>query len=260
MSAEVWDLPEAERRERLKRALALSASSVPQGIGTQKERTLHSVLKYYMEPDEEYHEIPVGSFIADIYKDGRITEIQTGSFSPLRKKLEAFLPEFPVTIVYPIPWHKWVHWILPDTGEVSGGRRSPKKGELYMLLPELYRIRPFLNHPNLSFLPLLIDLREYRYQDGWGREGKRGSHRADRVPFEIGPSLLLRGAADYVSLLPQLPDPFTMKDFIKAARLSPRGASYALSALRELGVARKSGQEGRSYLYTISKEESSHAL
>ena len=35
MSAEVWDLPEAERRERLKRALALSASSVPQGIGTQ---------------------------------------------------------------------------------------------------------------------------------------------------------------------------------------------------------------------------------
>lgn len=134
------ELSEIQRYERLQQALVLSETSVSQGIGTQKERTLHSVLKYYLEPDAEYHEIPVGSFIADIYRDGRILEVQTGSFTPLAKKLDVFLPKFPVTIVYPIPWHKWVHWIQPNTGEVSKGRRSPKTGNLYMLLPELYRI------------------------------------------------------------------------------------------------------------------------
>ena len=130
-----------------------------------------------------------------------------------------------------------------------------------MLLPELYRIRPYLMHPHLCLLPILIDLREYRYQDGWGRDGKRGSHRADRVPFEIGPAKLLTGPADYISLLPDsLPESFTMKDFIKATRFSPRSASYALSALREIGVARQIGQQGRSYLYTITEEETFHAL
>ena len=261
MRAMIGMLSEIQRRERLQQALTLSETSVSQGIGTQKERTLHSVLKYYLEPDAEYHEIPIGSFIADIYRDDRIIEVQTGSFTPLAKKLDAFLPEFPVTIVYPIPWHKWVHWIQPDTGEVSKGRRSPKTGHLYMLLPELYRIRPYLMHPHLCLLPILIDLREYRYQDGWGRDGKRGSHRADRVPFEIGPTKLLTGPADYISLLPDsLPESFTMKDFIKATRFSPRSASYALSALREIGVARQIGQQGRSYLYTITEEETFHAL
>ena len=231
------------------------------GIGTLSEKTVHAVLKNYYAPDEDMHEIPIENFVADIFDGEAVIEIQTRSFQNMRRKLAAFLPLYPVTIVYPIPWHKWVHWIQPDTGEVSKGRRSPKTGHLYMLLPELYRIRPYLMHPHLCLLPILIDLREYRYQDGWGRDGKRGSHRADRVPFEIGPAKLLTGPADYISLLPDsLPESFTMKDFIKATRFSPRSASYALSVLREIGVARQIGQQGRSYLYTITEEETFHAL
>ena len=83
MRAIIEGLSEIQRRERLQQALTLSETSVSQGIGTQKERTLHSVLKYYLEPDAEYHEIPIGSFIADIYRDDRIIEVQTGSFTPL---------------------------------------------------------------------------------------------------------------------------------------------------------------------------------
>ena len=36
------------------------------GIGMQKEKTLHAVLKAYEDPDEDHHEIPIGNYIADI--------------------------------------------------------------------------------------------------------------------------------------------------------------------------------------------------
>lgn len=253
-----WELTESQRAYRLTQAHSLSEEARTRllGIGMQKERTVHSVLKFYLEPDEDQHEIPVGSFIADIYHEvpEEVIEIQTGSFGPLRRKLDAFLPELPVTIVYPIPWHKWVFWSDPETGEVSPGHKSPKTGQLYAILPELYRISGFLNHPRLSFLPILLDVEEYRILDGWSRDKKRGAHRLDRVPIAIGPSALLREIADFARILPDLPHPFTAKDFLKATHFSPRAASYALCALKTLGTVQQCGKEGRTYLYTIQED------
>ena len=79
------------------------------GIGMQKEKTLHAVLKAYEDPDEDHHEIPIGNYIADIYcrETESITEIQTANFGYLRGKLDAFLPQYHVTVVYPIPASKW---------------------------------------------------------------------------------------------------------------------------------------------------------
>ena len=36
------------------------------GIGMQKEKSLHAILKNYIDPCPEHQEVPVGSFIADI--------------------------------------------------------------------------------------------------------------------------------------------------------------------------------------------------
>ena len=33
------------------------------GIGTLREKTIHSVLKYYYAPDSAYHEIKIGSYV-----------------------------------------------------------------------------------------------------------------------------------------------------------------------------------------------------
>ena len=38
------------------------------GIGTLSEKTVHAILKNYYEPDEDYHEIPVNGYVADIYR------------------------------------------------------------------------------------------------------------------------------------------------------------------------------------------------
>ena len=49
----------------------------PHGFGTLKEKTVHAVMKLYYEPDEDYHEVPIEGYIADIYTGERIIEIQT---------------------------------------------------------------------------------------------------------------------------------------------------------------------------------------
>lgn len=45
----------------------------------------------------------------------------------MRRKLDAFLKIYPVTIVYPIPHVKWLSWIDEESGEMSPKRKSPKK-------------------------------------------------------------------------------------------------------------------------------------
>ena len=87
------------------------------GIGTLQEKTIHAVLKAYYAPDESMVEIPVGRYVADIYTGCEITEIQTVHFDNLRKKLEAFLPDYPLTVVYPIPRIKYLIWMDTETGE-----------------------------------------------------------------------------------------------------------------------------------------------
>ena len=95
------------------------------GIGTLSEKTVHAILKNYYEPDEDRQEIPIENYVADIFAGGEIIEIQTRQFDKLRGKLSAFLPLYPVTIVYPIPREKWIIWIDEQTGELSGKRKSP---------------------------------------------------------------------------------------------------------------------------------------
>ena len=96
-----------------------------QGIGTLSEKTVHAVMKNYYAPDTDMHEIPIENFVADIYTGQEIIEIQTRQFNRMRGKLQAFLPLYPVTIIYPIPYEKWLIWIDEDSGELSGLTRKP---------------------------------------------------------------------------------------------------------------------------------------
>ncbi len=252
-----WELTPDQRQFRLDQAIALSeqARQVVVGIGMRKERTLHSVLKFYFEPDADRQEIPVEPFIADIYHEDpqEVLEIQTGSVAPLREKLAAFLPQFPVTVVHPVIRKKRLYWSDPETGELSGGRLTSHTGTLAEILPELYRVSSLLSEPGLSFLPILLDVDEYRLTDGWNRDGKRGSHRIDRVPTAIGESVLLEKPEDYYAILPELPEIFTSREFGKAMRMQGRALSYSLSVLQKLGIVVRAENRGRQYQYRLAE-------
>lgn len=223
-----------------------------QGIGTLSEKTVHAVLKNYYAPDTDMHEIPIENYVADIYTGAEIIEIQTRSFHNMRKKLAAFLPLYPVTIVYPIPHIKWLSWIDEETGETSPKRKSPKRGNPYQAFIELYKIRSFLPDANLKFRFALIDMEEYRLLNGWSRDKKKGSDRFDRIPVQFVEEVCIDCREDYMQFVPyDIPEPFTTKDFATHAKIPVRLAQTVLLILNDLSVVERVGKDGRSYLYRI---------
>lgn len=242
-----------ERFERAK-SKVIGINRERQGIGTLSEKTVHAVLKNYYAPDTDMHEIPIADFVADIYTGSEIVEIQTRSFNNMRRKLAAFLPEYPVTIVYPIPHVKWLSWIDEETGERSPKRRSPKKGNPYQAFIELYKIRPFLKDANLRFRFDLIDMEEYRLLNGWSRDKKKGSERYDRIPTEFVQEVCVDCREDYMQFIPyDIPEKFTAKDFSFCAKIPVRLAQTVLLILTDLEIVERIGKDGRSYLYRINE-------
>ena len=234
----------------------LEKERVRLGIGTLSEKTVHAVLKKYLVPNEKCHEIKCGRYVADILIDGEIMEIQTANFNRLRDKLKEFLKDKEVTIVYPIPHIKWLIWIDEKTGELSDRRRSPKKGSYYEVFHELYKIKMFLKANNLHFRLILMDVEEYRLLNGYSLDKKRGSQRYDRIPVELVEDKLLNTKEDFKELVPEeLQEPFTVKMFQKATKLSLKKAGTAVHVLAYLGVIKQVGKEKNAYLYERNFKE-----
>jgi len=222
------------------------------GIGTLSEKTVHAILKNYYEPDEDKQEIPIENYVADIYADGEIIEIQTRQFNKLRDKLSAFLPLYPVTIVYPIPREKWLIWIDEESGELSKKRKSPAKGNPYVAFAELYKIKMYLKNPNLRLKLVLLDMEEYRLLNGWSKDKKKGSTRYDRIPTRLVEEIDISCIQDYMQFVPyELEGNFTTKEFAKAVRISPTLSQVVLNILYHVGTVERVGKKGNAYLYQV---------
>ena len=232
----------------------VGSQRIRQGIGTLSEKTVHAVMKNYDAPDTDMHEIPIENFVADIFTGQEIIEIQTRAFYKMRRKLDAFLPLYPVTIVYPIPHIKWLSWIDEKTGETSPKRKSPKTGNPYMAFIELYKIRPYLSNPNLHLKLALLDMEEYRLLNGWSRDKKKGSERYDRIPVKFAEEVCIDRREDYMQFVPyDLPEQFTAKDFAKHAKIQLRLAQTVLLILTDLEIVVRVGKQGKSYLYEVNE-------
>lgn len=223
------------------------------GIGTLSEKTLHAVVKNYMEPNVDYHEVPLEGYVADVFRDEAVIEIQTANFNVLRRKLDKFLPLYKVTIVYPIPATKWVIWVDPETGVEVSRRKSPKKGSPYQAFKELYRIKTYLNHPNLNVLFLFIDLEETKLLDGWSRDKKRGATRYDRIPVGLVDEMLFERVEDYRMMIPPELSGFTSKEYAKSAKIPLSHAQTAMNIFHYLELVERVGKKGNSYIYEVKE-------
>lgn len=222
------------------------------GFGTLQEKTVHSVMKMYYEPNPDYHEVPVEGYIADIYKDGRIIEIQNGNFNKLRDKLKVFLPLYKVTVVHPIPHNKWLVWLDKESGEISPRRKSPITGSIYNAFPELYKIKPYLKDPNLSFAFPLIDIDEYRLRDVNQEKWKKRGTRYDRMPIKLYDEIHFECKEDFVQVIPaELEEAFTVRDFAKAAHIQRELAQITLNVLYSMKIVKRPGKRGKEYLYEV---------
>lgn len=222
------------------------------GIGTLSEKTVHAILKNYYEPDEDKQEIPIENYVADIYREGNIIEIQTGQFDRMRGKLEKFLSLYPVMIVYPIPREKWLIWIDEESGELSKKRKSPARGNCYQIFPELYKIKMYLKNPNLRIKIAMIDLEEYKILNGWSKDKKRGAGKYDRIPLRLAEEVDITCLEDYMQFVPvEAEGDFTTKDFAKMAHISTSLAQVVLNILYHVGTVTRVGKKGNMYLYSV---------
>ena len=268
-------LPVARRASRSSAANAADGESNTAIIGTLQEKRMHAAIKRYLCDDMTCHERPVPDFlvaeggksrrvVADILTDGEILEVQTGGFHPLRKKIDYYLTHTPyrVTVVHPIPAVRYLSWIAPADGQVISRRKSPKRGRVRDIARELFWLSEFVGNPRFSIRLLLVELEEYRFADGWSRDGKRGSNRYERFPTALLGDVTLATSADYAAyFLPEVldarlddggnPQPFTAAEYAKASGIHGMATYSMLRLLCSLGLVEQTEKIGRSQGYRV---------
>ncbi len=242
-----------------------------QQIGTLSEKTIHAVVKNYYEPDEDRQEIPIEGKCADIYiapqggidsisldgTRGNIIEIQTRQWEKLKPKLEVFLKDYDVTVVLPIPDHKQIIWIDPDTGELSKPGVNRRYSNDYTGFPEIYRIRQFLTNPHLHIRLLYMDMIEYKLLSGRSADRKKyGAVRYDRMPTNLTKEYVLERPEDYMMFVPEgLDKEFGSADFAKKAGINTRLTGYVVGLLFQLGILERVGKGKRgAYIYRVKEQ------
>ena len=223
-----------------------SDQDIKESIGTKQEKTVHQFLKYYISPDSKFHEIAINKNIVDVLIDNHIYEIQTRNFNVMRNKLSKLLPEYKVTIVYPVSTIKMLHKI-DENGVLVKTQKSPRPDKPVKICSELYKISDYLLHPNLNFKIVCLSVDEFQTTRINKYKQTRLTH-IDSIPKEIVDVIDLNNSKDFLKIIPDI-DMFTSKEFGKHTRLGGRNLSSALLALRKLNVIEVDHIEGKKYIY-----------
>lgn len=223
-------------------------------ILTRHETSLHADLKVRCTAEEGKAEQVVVGYIIDVLREGELVEVQTGSFSALRAKLEALLPHHVVRVVYPVAVERWIVRIDIDGKRISR-RKSPRRGSLYQVFDELTSLHAAIAHPNFRLEVVLVHEEQVWRDDGMGSWRRKHWSLSDRGLLEVVGRHPFDCPADFARLLPEsLPEEFTTTDLRQALNLHARGDLRRLvgrmaRALRTLGVIRQVGKRGSAYLY-----------
>ena len=232
------------------------------GIGSLAEKSVHAILKNYYAPTDDDMEVAVNGFVADVCYGMCIVEIQTRQFYTMKRKLAAFLPEYDVTVVYPLPVSKTLFYIDADTGKVKTRRRSPAKRSIYELLYEMYGIRDYVGDPNLHFRIVVYEAEEYRYSGRTEKHGRKTRMLSDTVPAAVLDEICIDDNRDLMMFVPQeLDDGFSTVDFARAAGISKQLAGFCVGILKLAGIIEKSGTGPRgTYLYSIIEQSEDQVM
>ena len=230
------------------------------GIGIYNEKRLHRILKEFVCEDESCFEVRLGGAVADVLCDGVVSEIQTGGFYPLKKKVAAYLAEenVKVRIIHPAVCERTIVRVDPVSAEVLYAKKSPKKESALKILPELVYLSEHLLSERLSFEVFSVRAEEHRYSDEIHRHRKSGRRDSELFPTSLESVTVIERREDLLALLPdeltKSDTPFTATDFQRLTKLRGRKGYSALGALCAAGVLTKQ-KEGRSAArYSVAGE------
>lgn len=222
-------------------------------IGTLQETSLHASLKqWYAQPDDQL-EAKVEGFVVDIVRGDLLIEIQTRNFAALKSKLKDLVRRHQIHLVFPIAQEKWIVRLDTDKRTELKRRKSPKRGNLIYLFPELVRIPDLVSEPNFSLEILLTKEEELWIDDGKGSWRRKGWSIYDRRLIQVVSATRLATPEDFRQVLPEsLPKSFSTLDLASQMNQHRYLAQKMAYCLRKMGVIEKVGKRGRSWLYQVS--------
>ncbi|QTQ12076.1 hypothetical protein HRI96_07645 [Treponema parvum] len=223
-------------------------------INTLNESSLHRSLKtlYSLEEGAET-EKQVDRWVCDVVKgDGSVFEIQTGSVSSLRRKIEGLLSlKKRVTLVYPVICKKTIETMDKGGNRISK-RASPKKESVYSIFRQLTGLCDLLLDENFCLEVPEITATECRLRTDGKVQSANKSRRflknwikTDKKLTAVLKTHRFKTEKDYLGLLPQTADfiknDFTVKETAKYIKEThtPAAASEArvtLWVLRRMGL------------------------
>ena len=258
-------------------ACELSDEDEYEGIGRLGEKQMHAAIKRFICPDEAKHEILIdGSsgcnridseeddnkkakkrrFVADILDGNTIYEIQTGGFSPLKDKIQWILDNtsYNITVIHPIAETKWVSLINTKTGNIEKRKKSPLKGKITDIAPELYFFRDFISSPRFSLVILMMEAEQYKkniQKDGRKRPRYK---KYELIPISLLRAYVFKGVSDYSLFIPDdLEETFCVKNYSARSGIHGIDAYSTVKTLCHLGLLEPAGMIGRAAAYKRKK-------
>jgi hypothetical protein len=226
------------------------AARLRKSIGTKNESSLHKTLKFQYAGPGGKTEAQAGSFVADgIRKDGEYIEVQTGSFAPLKKKVEEFAAAGKVRIIHPVAVSKIIE-VYDPMGGFLYRRKSPAKGSLWNIFdalvyaPELPLIR------GVTIEVALVAVTEKRVKDGKGAWRRKGISIKDRELFEWEECFAFKKPNDFLCFVPfAKKEEFTVSSLAIKAGINKAMAGKALYTLSRMKVIKKIRKKGLAWVY-----------
>jgi chloramphenicol 3-O-phosphotransferase len=226
------------------------ARASPHQIGTLGERSLHAALKtYYLQPGDRVEE-KVDGYWVDIRRGHELIEIQTGSFSAIKRKLETLLPSHAVRVVHPVAVEKWITRTAKNGRTLISRRKSPKRGSLYDVFDELVSFPHLLLDPNFTLEVVLVREEERRCDDGKGSWRRGGTSIRDRRLLDVAERTVFRTAADFRRLLPPgWTGPSTNRELAGMLKVPYFRVARMTYCLTRMGVITAAGKRGNALLF-----------
>lgn len=241
------------------------------GIGTLGEKQMHAALKRFICPDVSCHEIKIdGSagcvareseggkraksrrFVADILNGNTVYEIQTGSFAPLKSKIQWILDNttYNIALIHPIAETTWVSVIDGKTGNIGKRKKSPLHERLIDITPELYFLTDFIPSPRFSLIIFVVEAEQYKKNIQKDPNKRPRYKKYERIPLSLLSAAFFRDLEDYKIFIPDdLPERFTVKQYSLKAGIYGIDAYSAVKNLCAIGLLEPDGNIGRAAAY-----------
>ena len=220
----------------------------------RKESSLHRALKIEYAKLEERTEQIIGNYICDGVTDsGELIEVQTGSFGPLREKIQTLTEKYPLRIIHPVIIQKTIELHSQD-GTLLHRRKSPKKGTPWDLFNYLLNAPLLPLTEGLTIELVMVDIIELRTMDGKGSWRRKGISIQDKILEHYYYAILLKGLNDYYQFVPCiLTGEFTVKDLSAQAGISVSLAQKTLYVLSRLNIVEKIRKIKAAWSYSLKK-------